>query len=250
MEKYDKEKREQNIPEKDSTSLSNKTENSTHNNPKESDSDSDSYFDIDDERLTLIQAIKLIKNRDKKKNNITFINKKRSNPDTNITYDRLTKKLCDSFCPNYEELNKFLENCKVSEVNADSLKSNDNQKDNPNSIFDPYEFMKKNNINKTILSFEDDLCTYQPIKEIDFNYEIKEKIPKLSIPLMGPTNFFSSLTLGNESINRPEKEDYVEIWKILNTDILDKYQKKWVCYFINKVGKMPMNEVLIKDKKI
>ena len=67
---------------------------------------------------------------------------------------------------------------------------------------------------------------------------------------MGPTNFFSSLTLGNESINRPEKEDYVEIWKILNTDILDKCQKKWVSYFINKVGKMPMNEVLIKDKKI
>ena len=249
MENFVKEKREQyQIPEKDNILLSNKTENTTQNNPKDSDSDSD--FDMDDERLTLIQVIKLIKNRDNKKKNITFINKKRSNPDSNITYDRLTKKLCDSFCPNYEELNKFLENCKVSEVNADSLKGIDTQKDNPKSIFDPFEFMKKNNINKTILSFEDDLCTYQPKKEIDFNYEIKEKIPKLSIPLMGPANFFSSLTLGNESINRPEKEDYVEMWKILNTDILDKCQKKWVSYFINKVGKMPMNEVLIKDKKI
>ena len=236
-------------PEKDKISSSTKTGISFQNILKEVDSDSDSDFDMDDERLTLIQVIKLIKSRHKNNKNITFINKKRSNPDTNIAYDKLTKKLCDTFCPDYEELDKFLQNCKVSEINTDSLKILDSQKGSK-SIFDPFEFMKKNNIKKSILSFEDDLCTYQHKEEIDSHYEIKETIPKLSIPRMSQANFISGYTFGSESARALEKLDFVKIGKILNTNVLDKYQKKWISNFIDKIRKMPMNEVMVKDKKL
>ena len=252
MEKYDKEKREKyQIPEKDNISTSTERESSNNNNnPKNCESSSDSDFDIDDERLTLIQVIKIIKNKDKNKKNTTFLNKKRPNHNSCIIYDRLTKKLCDPFVPNYEELKNFLNNCTVSEVNADSPKDIDPQKDSLNNVFDPLEFMKKNNIDKTILSFEDDLCTFPPKKEIDFNCEIEEQLPELSKPLIDPSLLFSSSTPRNESLICSEKEDYAEILKILVTDTLDKRQKKWLSSFINKVAKMPMNEVLVKDKKI
>jgi hypothetical protein len=236
MEKYDKEKREDNkIPEKDDTSSSTQRENSKQSEPKDSDSDSD--FDIEDERLTLIQVNNRIRNRKNEKKNTTFLNKTRSNPITNIAFDRATKTLCDPFIPTYEELNNFLKYCKVSEINADSSKDNDTEKDSPKNIFDPFEFMKKNNIDKSILSLEDDICAFPNKKEIDFNCEIKEELPKLSMPLMGPL-LFSSTTPGNESLICSEKEDYAQIKKILNTDILDKSQKQWLSYFIDKVGKM------------
>lgn len=68
------------------------------------------------------------------------------------------------------------------------------------------------------------------------------------MPLMGPL-LFSSTTPGNESLICSEKEDYAQIRKILNIDILDKSKKQWLGYFIDEVGKIPMNEVSVKDKK-
>ena len=235
---------------------------------KNSDSDSESDFDMDEERLTLIQVIKLIKNREKNKKKITFLGKKHSNPETNITYDKITKKLCNSFCPDYEELNTFLEKCKVTEILSNPLKSNNPEDKCYKVIFDPSEFMKKNNINKTILSFEDDICTYQNPKknkekeigkekekgkEINPYYETKEIGPKLFMPRMTMGQLFMNFRLGYDNINNindSTNEDFNEIIKILNTDILDKYQKNWLSEFIKKIADKPMNHVLIKNKKL
>ena len=240
----------------DKKDLITQNEQMVNNNGSESESSENSDFDIDYERLTLIQVgAKIKKSREEKKKNFSFLNKKRSNPDTNISYDSSTKKLCNTFCPDYNDLNMFLSKCKVREINSDYLKYNEKE-ENTKSIFDPFDFMEKYNIKKTTLSFEDDLCQNQDNSYLDrdkinkSHYEIKEIMPTLSIPRMNANQFILSFNLNDDKIREKVKEDFIQLGNILNTDVLDKFQKNWINDFIKKINNLPLNEVIYKNKKL
>ena len=227
-------------------------ENKTDN---ESESSENSDFDIDYERLTLIQVrAKLEKKRAKKKKNVSFIHKKRANPDNRIEYDVATKKLCNSFCPDYNELNIFLEKCQITEIKPDAGGVQINENEDSKNIFDPLEFMKKNNINKSVLSFEDDLCNNQNYNRGKYspnnsNYELKEVKPKLFMPRMNADKFILSFQIKDDIVKEKTKEELYQIEKILNSDNLDKYQKNWMSDYIKKINGLSLNDIICKDKK-
>ena len=193
-------------------------------NENENENESSDDFDIDCERLTLIQVKEIIqKRRDKKNKKISFLNKKRMTPNREIIYDSLNKKIDNSFCPDLRDLQRFIHNCKVNFVNVDSL----SQK-NPKKIFDPIEFMKKNNIVKTSLSIED-LFQFQNPKEkeeeIDCHLEIKEtKPPSLFCPRMSAQQFIlaPNFEFKNEEQKKSAEEDYTNLEKIIDEDIIKK----------------------------
>ena len=96
--------------------------NFQEDNENENENESSDDFDIDCERLTLIQVKEIIqKRRDKKNKKISFLNKKRVTPNTEIIYDSLNKKIDNSFCPDLKDLQRFIHNCKVNFVNVDSF---------------------------------------------------------------------------------------------------------------------------------
>ena len=258
------EQKEKQIQENFTNLASNKEILNKEKNKKENKTDSESEsgenldFDIDFERLTLIQVkAKLEKIRIKKKN-FSFLNKKRSNKDNRIEYDSVTKKLCNSFCPDYNELNIFLEKCKITEIKSDSDCIKNNQNEDSANIFDPFEFMKKNNINKSVLSFEDDLCKNQNNNNYDgkdkqnnnSHYEIKEIKPKLFMPRMNADKFILSFQIKDDKIKEKTKEELYQIEKIMNSDTLDKYQKNWMSDYIKKINTLSLNNIIYKDKKL
>ena len=179
---------EENRIKKETTSVGIKQEeepdfqsNQQNNNNEESEDSESSEFDVDMDRLTLIQVKAIVtKNRIRKEKKTSFLSKKRKKPEESIIFDSSTNKLWNTFCPDYEELNRFIQQCTVKEINIDNIKDNDNN--NSKTIFDPFEFMEKNNIKKYSLSFEDDLCRNSKDDENQFNYhsEVKELKPLLS----------------------------------------------------------------------
>jgi hypothetical protein len=217
----------------------------------ESDSCENYDFDLDYERLTLIQVKSRIKkHRDKKMKNIGFINKKRIKPETQITYNSFNKRLYDTFCPNYKELKMFLEQCKVVELNSENIKDNE---ENSKIIFDPFEFMEKNNIIKTALSFEDDLCQnqkdYEEEEQINSHCEIKEIIPKLSAPKMSVDELILDFEL-DDFQKKDVKDDFNQLKNIIYADVLEKYQKNWMSDFFKKINELPLNKIICKEKKL
>ena len=116
--------------------------NQQDNNNEENEDSESSEFDVDMDRLTLIQVKAIVtKNRIRKEKKASFLSKKRKNPEEIIIYDSSTNKLWNTFCPDYEELNRFIQKCTVKEINIDNIKDNDNN--NSKTIFDPFEFMEK-----------------------------------------------------------------------------------------------------------
>jgi len=241
-------------PENDVISNSNLKIKEEYKRDSDNESSEDSELDIDYNRLTLIQfKEKILKNREKKqKNDVSFLKKKRTNPETHIQYDPTTKKLYNTFCPDYKELKTFLEQCTINEINSDNNKNNNENinenEDNSKHIFDPFEFMEKNNIMKPTLSIEDDLC----LKQVQFksHSEIKEVMPSLSAPLMSVNDFILNFDLNDGIIKENIKDEFIQLEKIINTDILDNYQKSWMNDFFKKINKMPLNDIIFKDKKL
>jgi len=221
-------------------------------NENENENESSDDFDIDCERLTLIQVKEIIqKRRNKKNKKISFLNKKRVTPNTEIIYDSLNKKIDNSFCPDLKDLQRFIHNCKVNFVSVDSL----SQK-NPKKIFDPIEFMKKNNIVKTSLSIED-LFQFQNPKEkeeeIECHLEIKEiKPPSLFCPRMSAQQFIltPNFEFKNEEQKKSAEEDYTNLGKIMDEDILSPSQKNWMSKYIKYINNLPVDEIICKNKKL
>ena len=83
--------------------------NQQDNNNEENEDSESSEFDVDMDRLTLIQVKAIVtKNRIRKEKKASFLSKKRKNPEEIIIYDSSTNKLWNTFCPDYEELNRFI----------------------------------------------------------------------------------------------------------------------------------------------
>ena len=76
--------------------------------------DSDDYSDIDSDRPNLLQINKKT-DKMKKEEETKLLEKKlsRNKNDTDIQYDAKKKKIINSFVPNLEELNEFLNKCTI-----------------------------------------------------------------------------------------------------------------------------------------
>ena len=96
------------------------SENSDYNKDAEEDED---YSDIDSDRPNLIQINKKIDKQHREKElKLMEKKRKRNKNDTDIVYDANKKKIENSFIPNLEELNEFLQNCTIKEINLDDIK--------------------------------------------------------------------------------------------------------------------------------
>ena len=222
-------------------------EKSNNGSKNSSNEDSIDNFDIDYERLTLIDVgERLKKKRAKKNNNSLLLEKKRKNPNTIISFDASSKTVLNNFCPSVEELNDFLDNCKIEEIDLTEC-----NKKLPDSveIFDNKEYMKKYHINKTYLSFEDS----QYIKETKDN---EENTLELINPIMASNPL--PLSVDNKLsniLNGETKVDYINeniknLQKILHCNTLDLGQKKWLNNHIKEIIDMPLDSVIIKGKKL
>ena len=201
-----------------------------------SERDSIDSFDVDYERLTLIDVKKRINEKRLKRNKDTsLLKKKRNNPNSIITFDSLTKTIKNTFCPSLEELNEFLDNCKVQEININD-QNDEVFQNNEQDLFNPREFMKKNKIEKSYLSISD-LSDFQDIKEIN---EKQEKTMELIVPKMINMN-------KDVSSYEPEKE---KIEKIIKNEIMDSSQRLWLNNHIKEIIDMPLTSVIYKGKKL
>ena len=200
-----------------------------------SERDSIDSFDIDYERLTLIDVKKRINEKRLKRNKDTsLLKKKRKNPNSIIIFDSSTKTIKNTFCPSIEELNEFLENCKVQEININD-ENDEAFHNNDHGLFNPREFMKKNKIEKSYLSISD--LQNINIKELN---EKQEKTMELIVPKMANVNI-------DVSSMQPERE---KIEKIINNEIMDSSQRLWLNNHIKEIIDMPLSSVIYKGKKL
>ena len=223
--------------------MENKNENIDFDDSSSSSSNDENNdsFDIDKDQLTLIDVNKkLSEKRSKKEQNSLFLKLKRKKPEnTMIIYNSFYKKILNVFCPTKEEMEEFLEKCKVEEININEFKNNEFIEDN---IFNPKMFMQKNKINKSYLSWED----------LEFNNEENEDFnnsDKYKIPLIEPEISNISKNENNDTTvipNDPKKT----IKNILKTDILGDAQKEWLNNHIKEISKMHSNSVLLNGKKL
>ena len=220
-------------------------EESISSNTEEKDN-----FDVDLDRLTLIQVKQIINKKrysKQKKETISLLNKKRINYDNAIIYDAKNNKIKNTFCPSYEDLKDFFENCTVKVID---LTEYEEEKLNNEDIetFDPIGFMKKYNKHKSYLSVED---LYEEIIVIEEKEE-KEEMISLITPKIINSNTF---TLNESYINlkeiEKENDSTTKFKNILYTDsMLDTYQKDWLNNYIRKISKMSINDIIKKGKKL
>ena len=207
-------------------------EKSNNESDKSSEEESKDNFDIDCERLTLIDIRDRLKEkRAEKKNKSLLLEKKRKNPNIIISYDSSSKNILNKFCPSIKELNDFLNNCEIEEI--DLNKPNKDLISNSFTVFDHKEYMRKHNINKTYLSLED-------------SQYIQEKT------LINP--IVASNPLDNKLLSKPKNEKgnlmNENLRKILNSNVLDLSQKKWLNKHIKEIIGMPLKSVIIFRKGI
>ena len=231
--------------------INNKDKN--NNESKEENNDQDecesSDLDIDEDRLTLVQVRDFLKKKRLRKDKKNSLLHKNQNTEQNITYDSNTKSLRNCFCPNQEELENFLKNCEVKEIlNDDNMSSIQHP---ASDIFDPQEFMKNNNISKMSLSVEDLSLFQKKGEEIEYPTEVNEEKRILFKPIMTEAEFISTSIYKSKDKEHKEKakEQFSKIRKIMSEDVLSKEQKIWLSDFIKYVSKLPLHEIIDKNKK-
>lgn len=231
--------------------INNKDNN--NNESKEENNDQDecesSDLDIDEDRLTLVQVRDFLKKKRLRKDKKNSLLQKNQNTEQNITYDSNTKSLRNCFCPNQEELENFLKNCEVKEIlNDDNMSSIQHP---ASDIFDPQEFMKNNNISKMSLSVEDLSLFQKKGEEIEYPTEVNEEKRILFKPIMTEAEFISTSIYKSKDKEHKEKakEQFSKIRKIMSEDVLSKDQKIWLSDFIKYVSKLPLHEIIDKNKK-
>ena len=99
--------------------MENKKENISLEESSSSSSEEEKIddFDIDNERLTLIDVTKRIfEKRAKNAKKSLLLQNKRRPPNNIIVYDSSSEQIRNVFSPSKEELQDFLEKCKIKEI--------------------------------------------------------------------------------------------------------------------------------------
>ena len=205
-------------------------DNSSNNSCNFQDNEDDEYSEIDEDRPTLIQINRKME-KERKKQNIMALKKKRLRTEiaTDITYDQNKKKLINCFCPDIEELTNFLEHCEIREIKDEKeLKILNISKE---KMFDPDEFIKKNYQKEEYKSFlnVEDVTLLSNNKK--FNYpEHLNAIEESYIP-------------------KPQIEDKSELIKnIVNNDILNIKQKEELNKLILQIKNTNIKNIIKNDK--
>ena len=143
-------------------------EKQSSDSEEENEEEDDDYSDIDSDRPNLLQINKKIDKMNRKKENELLEKKRKRNKDkTDIIYDANKKEIVDSFIPNLEELNNFLKNCKIKEINIEEIEKIPNEK-----IFDPDLFVEANYGKKE--KEKNELKSKFSIEELGFNLDYKD----------------------------------------------------------------------------
>ena len=207
-------------------------EDNSNNNSNDfiENEDDEEYSEIDEERPTLIQIDRKIA-KIRKEENMKTLKKKRLRTDniTDIIFDANQNKINNCFCPDIDELNKFLSQCEIREIKDENeLKKLNISKEN---IFDPDEFIKNNYKKeeyKSFLNIEDVTLISNKKK---FNYP-------------------DQLNAKEESyIPKPQIEDKSELIKqIINKEILDVKQKEELNKLLLQIKNTDIKNIIKKDK--
>ena len=219
-----------------------KESSSSSSSEKNSNSDVESLTDsIDEERLTLGQINKIMRKAQQKKEKmdlVSFLKNKRKYEGNVITYDEKKGKILKEFCGNIEELNNFLSKCEVKKINIED--DINNLKNNNSIVFDPNEWMKKNNIIQKTISLEDFQAFYQ--KKSKKDEQKKEKNNKKEVNNDIKKEKKRSSYLNDKKIY----EDYLNLKKIIESKKLSIEQKAWISNLISEIKKTDIKDINIE----
>ena len=205
------------------------SENSDYNN----DAEEEDYSDIDSDRPNLIQINKKIDKQHREKElKLMEKKRKRNKNDTDIVYDANKKKIENSFIPNLEELNEFLQNCTIKEINLDDIKE-ELENISKEKIFDPDEFINDNYGKEEKQKKE--LNGNISIEDLGFKLDTEEEKLNKDEELKDSSHF------------KDKESEQISLNKILQEKDLNK-QKKAIHKLIEKIKEMNINEILMTQE--
>ena len=197
-----------------------KSENSDSNELNEEDDD-DSEIDSDYPNLFKLNKI-IEKKRRKEEQKLMEKKRKRTKNETDIVFDANKKRLEDSFIPNLEELNDFLKNCRIREIDINEIEK-ELEKIPKEKIFDPEKFIKENYGKEEQIKKETN--DNFSIEDFCFKYDKKEEEIK--------DNF-------DDFDKIKEKEIINDLYQEKNLN----QQKKDIHKLIEKIKKMNIEEII------
>ena len=138
------------------------------------DKEEEEPSDIDSDRPNLFQINEMIeKKRREKEMKLIEKKRKRLKNETDIVYDANKKQIEDCFIPNLEELNNFLKNCTIRELNLNDIK-NELKEIPKDKIFDPDKIIEENYGKGE--KDKNELKNNFSLEELGFKFDKKEEI--------------------------------------------------------------------------
>ena len=163
--------------------------------------------------------------KEKEQENIKILGKKTERDETNIIFLAGKKIFINSFVPDINELNKFLNECTIIEIDKKDI-NDEIKKINDKKIFDPDEFIQKNYGlgNKNNISMED----------LDFLFEKNNKTEK----------YEEAQIIEKSEIQAKEERNINEILQEKNID----KQKKEINQLLNKIKEIIKKDININNE--
>ena len=163
--------------------------------------------------------------KEKEQEDIKILGKKTERDETNIIFLAGKKIFINSFVPDINELNKFLNECTIIEIDKKDI-NDEIKKINDKKIFDPDEFIQKNYGlgNKNNISIED----------LDFLFEKNNKTEK----------YEENQIIEKSEIQAKEERNINEILQEKNID----KQKKEINQLLNKIKEITKKDININNE--
>ena len=163
--------------------------------------------------------------KEKEQEDIKILGKKTERDETNIIFLAGKKIFINSFVPDINELNKFLNECTIIEIDKKDI-NDEIKKINDKKIFDPDEFIQKNYGlgNKNNISMED----------LDFLFEKNNKTEK----------YEENQIIEKSEIQAKEERNINEILQEKNID----KQKKEINQLLNKIKEITKKDININNE--